>query len=1133
MFRVRMFRVRMISFVCALAGILTVTPAAIRAADFAVDTESDEPDVAPGDGWCATAAGRCTLRAALEEANATAGHDSVVLPKGNYDIRGAALVVADDLTLSGAGAKPTLIRSRNRESVIRIAGSPVVVIHDLRLEGGRSQRGAGIDNPAGTLTLTDVTFKFNRANSGLGGALYNNGTARLERVTMTGNVGRAGGAVYNDVAGDLQVVDTTMRRNRHRVPGGGGCLYNAGSAVVERSLLARCQGRIGDGGGGILNRGTLALRNSTLWGCRARLGQGGAIVNDAGATIDIESSTIIRNQAAFVAAGVVNYGGATIRNSILWGNFSRERDSNCGGVVPLLSLGYNIDGGLACGFAEVGDAGNTDPKVGRDKDNGGPTRTRDLKAGSPAVDAGDDVWCPPTDQRGVPRPVDGDGDGRVDCDIGAYECTTSAALAAAAALSIPAPGIEAPEFQANTESFANQHAPVVTTFADGEMLVAWQAGPGQDGDGDGIFAQRFDALGNRIGAEFQLNQGGGGDQTNPVIASVGDEVVAAWESLAGGATEQAIIARRFDRFSATGASEVRIDGPGGIASQPAIGLGADGTASVVWLDGPAGAESLHLRRVLPGDAELGAIVTVDPGDTVDPTLPSVAVGATGDRMVVWSGEREERPGVFARLYDSGDQSAGNVIAVWHPEEDVPDLPTASVASDAAGRFVVVWQMPGEDLDGERDVIAAQRFTADGVRLGGLTTVSRVALGYRARPRVAASPGGHFLVVWESETDDDLSGASVVARRFDDAGKALGDEFRVSTRTTVFQMEPSVGAHANGAFQVVWASDAQDGDGYGVFGHTTAIEGLVGYRAKETDSDGNRVPRQFNVRIDDLVLEDGSADDGENYSISRVRNLLHPSLVTSGADDGVRASYVRYAVQPSRQGAGAGDKDRFPRAERHRERRWEVDNRFGTLVVESKRATSLLLPVALPEQGDGDPDAAAYVCYQIKASPGESSTQLVGNSFRRDLQVFAADRFDDCATDKGGDTSFAGTVVQGKCLYQIRKPVELCNPVAIDNVEAPRETTADIEPTTSGPVASLLCYQAKTATRVYSADASVQIGRRGQLQPPQSRHARRLKRFGNAVTLAPLAGLPAPFELDTSKSELICVPTRIRDVALLQ
>ena len=71
--------------------------------------------------------------------------------------------------------------------------------------------------------------------------------------------------------------------------------------------------------------------------------------------------------------------------------------------------------------ASAGDVIGVDPMLRPFSLAGGPTPIFALREGSPAIDAGGDVGCVATDQRGVERPIDGDNDATAVCDIGAFE----------------------------------------------------------------------------------------------------------------------------------------------------------------------------------------------------------------------------------------------------------------------------------------------------------------------------------------------------------------------------------------------------------------------------------------------------------------------------------------------------------------------------------------------------------------------------------------------------------------------------------------------------------------------------------------------------------------------------------------
>ena len=108
-----------------------------------------------------------------------------------------------------------------------------------------------------------------------------------------------------------------------------------------------------------------------------------------------------------------------MKNTIVAGNTVNNCDSaQIGGVIS--SQGNNISSDNSCPFTQPTDKQNTDPLLGPLQDNGGTTDTRALLPGSPAVDAANSTTCPPRDQRGIAR-KDGDKNGSVICDIGAFE----------------------------------------------------------------------------------------------------------------------------------------------------------------------------------------------------------------------------------------------------------------------------------------------------------------------------------------------------------------------------------------------------------------------------------------------------------------------------------------------------------------------------------------------------------------------------------------------------------------------------------------------------------------------------------------------------------------------------------------
>ena len=446
-------RIEVRPFIALVAGLLLtaahVTTA--RAASFDATDFVDGVDANMSDGNCATSSGTCTLRAAIQEANALTasgadkGPHTITLHPGRYDLtiagRGEDDAATGDLDIkaeviingSGVGvmcgaAGSTCIDIVNGiDQVIHnffnptLPNKPGVTLHKLMITGGiitgTNEEGGGIKN-VGKLMLKSVHVIGNESGGGVVGGIG------MQPYNSTGGI-------FND-KGTVEIVESQVSRNSSNLAYGG--IHNNSGTLSIISSTIGWNGTLGDGGGiantGGISNAKVTINNSIVTGNTARRGGG---ILDQGATT-MTNCTISENEAAKGDGGAIYANGVTtVTNNTMTNNTFRvtsgatpsaiyllnatvvlqntivdEGTAGCGkssSSSSLISQGYNIDRGTSCGLTSANnDRSGVDPLLGPLANNGGLTLTHALLPGSQAIDAAPVLGAPTMDQRGTARP---------------------------------------------------------------------------------------------------------------------------------------------------------------------------------------------------------------------------------------------------------------------------------------------------------------------------------------------------------------------------------------------------------------------------------------------------------------------------------------------------------------------------------------------------------------------------------------------------------------------------------------------------------------------------------------------------------------------------------------------------------
>jgi hypothetical protein len=400
-------------------------------------------------------------------------------------------------------------------------------------------------------------------------------------------------------------------------------------------------------------------------------------------------------------------------------------------------------------------------------------------------------------------------------------------------------------FQVNTIGTGDQTNPQIAINPDGAFVIAWQSS-GRDGDGQGVYRQLYDANGDRVDTEYQVNAYTAEDQIHPSVAMKQDgSFIVMWASAGSFYGDYAYVGQAYaaNGFTDGGNFFVNtLDLNGAINANygSALGVSPNGVFTALWTRKDGGSYTVlgqHLAINHTPESLSGAIVTFrenttgslvelsdyfdDDGGTgaLEYTLVSDSnPGLLSLKHVAGTGEVSIQP--LANTYgtttltvratdEQGLSVESQIRVVVEAGEERYFVPVAKdagiievdgyVESDSStagdGSYVVV------RTDGA-GAIFGLRYDSAGKAIAKEFLIADPAGADASAPSVASAFDGSFIVTW---TQNDGTDSDIYALRYDASGNVIGSAFLVNTETFDYQYSPQVAAAADGRFIIGWAT----------------------------------------------------------------------------------------------------------------------------------------------------------------------------------------------------------------------------------------------------------------------------------------------------------------------------------------
>jgi hypothetical protein len=365
----------------------------------------------------------------------------------------------------------------------------------------------------------------------------------------------------------------------------------------------------------------------------------------------------------------------------------------------------------------------------------------------------------------------------------------------------------------DNQSDASLHRPSVSKYSDRDFMITWTDERDGETNGD-IYAQHYSGWANKAGYKYKVNDDVGSTSQHNSSISVDDDgnFVIAWEDHRNisysNRSRPDIYAQRYASNGSMLGSNFKVNNHYAGGRDPSVAADRSGDFVIVWSDSrnftinDEWNTDIYAQRYTSDGNAIGSNFKVN-DHPAGGSAPSISTDSSGNFVITWADLRNAPRGeswprdIYTQRYTGNGTTIGSNFKV-NDHSDGARNPSISINS--SGDMVIAW----EDNRGE-DGIYAQRYAANGDAISAIGSNFNVNHGWDGvqYPSVSIDVSGAFTVVWE-----DYRNAGVYAKRYDNDGHGLGNDFRVNENSAGSQGTPSISTDSEGKCLIVWG-DSDD------------------------------------------------------------------------------------------------------------------------------------------------------------------------------------------------------------------------------------------------------------------------------------------------------------------------------------